>query len=144
MYRSIIDMLSHLVYVSTRKNNCTQEEIEKILDACKRNNKEQDVTGVLLYSDTQFVQYLEGDYKQIINLYDHIKADDRHKNAVMICSSPIQERSFPSWQMGAKKLENITYRTQMDIADKEIFASVLAGQEQQSSKAIALLQKFFK
>lgn len=137
-------MLSHLVYVSTRKSNCTDEEIAKILAACKKNNKDQDITGVLLYSDTHFVQYLEGAYSNIISLYDHIKKDDRHKNAVMISSSAIKERSFPSWQMGAKKFDNITYQTNMDAADKKVFESVLAGNEQQSSRAIALVKKFFK
>ena len=73
-------MLSQLVYVSIRKPQCTEEEIQKILDACKRNNQGKDITGVLLYSGTHFVQYLEGDFKKINELYDNIKSDVRHKN----------------------------------------------------------------
>lgn len=137
-------MLSHLVYVSTRKKNCTDKEITQILEACRKNNLAKDITGVLLYSDTQFVQYLEGEYQEIIALYDHIKKDDRHQKAVMVSSCAIAERSFPSWQMGAKEFNKVTYDTDMTSDNKRIFETVLAGQEQQSSKTIALIKKLFK
>lgn len=139
-------MLSQLVYVSVRKPSCTEEEIQKILAACQRNNSDKYITGVLLYSGTHFVQYLEGDYRKIVSLYDNIKEDDRHKNVVMITSSPIKERSFPSWQMGAKKFDDnsIEFQTEMDPSEKETFSSILAGSEQQGNKAVSIMKKFFK
>ncbi|WPP50328.1 BLUF domain-containing protein [Catalinimonas niigatensis] len=138
-------MLSQLVYVSVRNPSCTEEEIQKILAACKRNNKEKDVTGVLLYSNTHFVQYLEGEYSKISSLYDKIKTDSRHKNAIMINTAPIQERSFPSWQMGAKKFDNdeITYQTDMSSSEKVAFKSLLSGKES-NNLTIGLIKKFFK
>ncbi|MEQ9165113.1 MAG: BLUF domain-containing protein, partial [Fulvivirga sp.] len=48
-------MLSQLVYVSNRKPNCTEEEIEKILASCKKNNPPLNITGILLYSDKKFI-----------------------------------------------------------------------------------------
>lgn len=139
-------MLSQLVYVSARKAICTDREIEKILDACKRNNHDSDITGVLLYSNTHFVQYLEGEYKKIIGLFDKIKEDDRHKNVVMITSGPIKERLFPSWQMGAKKFDNnnVTFETEMSTSEQEQFKSILAGNTTGENKAIGLIRKFFK
>lgn len=139
-------MLSQLVYVSVRKSSCTEEEIQKILASCKKNNAGLDITGVLLYSDTNFVQYLEGEYKQIIGLYDKIKTDDRHKNFVLITSSPILERSFPSWQMGSKKFNNtdINYQTDMDDSEQQLFKSILSGQGQEGNKALTLMKKFLK
>ena len=137
-------MLSHLVYVSTRKKNCTDKEIAQILETCRKNNLARDITGVLLYSETQFVQYLEGEYQEIVTLYDHIKKDDRHQNAVMVSSCAIAERSFPSWQMGTKEFHKIAFHAEMSQDDKRVFETVLAGQEQQSSKTIALIKKLFK
>jgi Sensors of blue-light using FAD len=58
-------MLSQLVYVSNRKANCTEAEIEKILASCKKNNPPLNITGVLLYSDIKFIQLVEGEYKVI-------------------------------------------------------------------------------
>ena len=137
-------MLSHLVYVSTRKKSCTDEEVALILEASRKNNASRNITGVLLYSETQFVQYLEGEYREIVALYDHIKKDDRHHNAVMVSSCAIAERSFPSWQMGTKEFHKIAFHAEMSPDDKRIFETVLAGQEQQSSKTIALIKKLFR
>lgn len=138
-------MLSHLVYVSNRRPNCSEEEIGKILSACKKNNAGLDITGVLLYSDTHFVQYLEGEYKEIIGLYDRIKGDSRHKNPVLITSAPIQKRLFPSWQMGSKKLaESIDFRTDITVSDKNLFQDILAGKAQEGNRAFQLIEKVFK
>ena len=139
-------MLSNLVYVSYRKPECTEGEIQNILDACQRNNKELDITGVLLYSDKQFVQYLEGEYKTIYGLYDKIKTDNRHKNVVLISSYPIKERVFPSWQMGAKqfKEDNVDFLTDLSATEKQKFRSILAGEGQEDNKAMEVLQKIFK
>lgn len=138
-------MLSQLVYVSVRSSNCTEEEIQNILAACKRNNKEKDVTGVLLYSETHFVQYLEGEYSKISSLYDKIKLDNRHKDALMINTAPIKERSFPSWQMGSKKFNNdeIEYQTELNPSERVAFKSLLAGKES-NQQTIKLIKKFFK
>lgn len=138
-------MLSHLVYVSVRQPSCTDQEIEKILASCKKNNAGLDITGVLLYSDTQFVQYLEGEYKEISALYDRIKSDPRHKNAVLITSAPIQKRLFPSWQMGSKKLgSSVDFKTDITASDKELFKDILAGKVQEGSRTFQLIEKFFK
>lgn len=139
-------MLSHLVYVSTRTPKCTEVEIEKILASCKKNNHDIGITGVLLYSDTNFVQYIEGEYKTIITLYDKIKTDSRHKNPVLISSAPITERSFPSWQMGSKTfdLASIEYQTDISAEDKAIFKSILSGKSQEGNKALTLMKQFFK
>ncbi|MDX1628766.1 MAG: BLUF domain-containing protein [Fulvivirga sp.] len=137
-------MLSHLIYVSVRKKNCTEEEIDNILAACKRNNKEIDVTGVLLYSDTHFIQYLEGEYKTIMGLYDKIKEDERHKNVVLITTGQINKRTFPSWQMGAKKIneDKISFDTDLSANEAAKFREIINGKG--NNQAIELMKKFFK
>jgi hypothetical protein len=139
-------MLSQLVYVSLRTPSCTEEEIQKILASCKKNNKEEDVTGVLLYSDTHFLQYLEGDYRNISSLYDKIKLDKRHKSALMVSSAPISKRSFPSWQMGAKKFDkqDVVFQSEMSTSEQDAFHALLSGQSEDGHQALGLIKKFFK
>jgi Sensors of blue-light using FAD len=138
-------MLSQLVYVSNRKANCTPEEIEKILASCKKNNPPLNITGVLLYSDTKFIQLVEGDAKVITTLYDKIKTDPRHDKTMMISYNPIQLKSFPSWHMGARKIagSEIDFKTDINSEDKEIFKSLLSGKEENGLKVLGLLKKFF-
>lgn len=137
-------MLSQLVYVSRRNENCTAEEIENILQACLRNNDKIDVTGVLLYSNTHFIQYLEGDYRKITGVYDKIKQDSRHRNVALITTGPIKERSFPSWKMGSREFSETTlkYHQHLNQEEKEIFHSLLSGKEHNNS--VDLIRKFFR
>jgi len=139
-------MLSQLIYVSKRESTCTEEEIEKILTACERNNKAKDITGVLLYSPTHFVQYLEGNYNEISDLYHTIKQDSRHKDTVMLGSGPIASRSFPSWQMGAKNFNDFTIEYDSNIEENELatFQRILEGKNSANSEMISVIKKFFK
>ncbi len=138
-------MLSYIVYVSQRHATCTQEEIDKILEACERNNSHSDATGVLLYSESKFIQYLEGDYKKIISLYDKIKQDPRHRNVVMVQMGNIDERLFPSWQMGSRQIsENkVDYKTRLSHQESVTFNNILEGKEQTGNKSLEMIRKFF-
>ena len=59
--------LYQLVYTSARNAKCDENEITSIVAACQRNNPGKDITGVLLYSDNRFLQYLEGNANEIRN-----------------------------------------------------------------------------
>lgn len=136
--------LYQLVYSSIRTPLCTQDEIDKILEACKKNNPKHEVTGVLLHSDNTFIQYLEGS-KDIIKLYDLIKTDPRHKSVALLNYSPLQQRVFPSWHMGYKSLtrSNIDFLTEGSQTEKSIFRSLINGEKQSDASAVKLLVKFF-
>lgn len=138
-------MLSQLVYVSNRKPNCTDAEIGKILDSCKKNNPALDITGVLLYSDTKFIQLVEGESKVIMALYDKIKLDPRHSSPFMISYNPIKEKAFPSWHMGTKKFSGnaVDFKTDISADDKKIFGNLLNGKEQEGQKILNIIKKFF-
>ena len=138
-------MLSQLIYVSNRKSICTDAEIDKILSSCKKNNPSLDITGLLLYSDTKFIQIVEGASKTITSLYDKIKQDPPHANAMMISFSPIKERAFPSWHMASKKISDteIEFKTDITKEDKEIFDKILKGQEENGSKVLSMMKKLF-
>ena len=136
--------LYQLVYTSLRNPSCNEQEIEKILDACQKNNPSKNVTGILLHSENHFIQYLEGN-KDIIKLYDLIKDDTRHRRPVLLSYGPLQERVFPSWHMGYKSLsrERVDFLTEGDLGEKQIFQSILKGEKQSSVNAVNLLVKFF-
>jgi hypothetical protein len=138
-------MLSQLVYVSNRKSTCTQSEIDKILASCKKNNPALDITGVLLFSDTKFIQLVEGEAKIIMDLYDKIKKDPRHSNPMMISYNPISEKTFPSWHMASKNIlkNEVDFKTDISKEDKAIFNSILNGKEENGQKVLNLLKKFF-
>ncbi|SDM46646.1 Sensors of blue-light using FAD [Catalinimonas alkaloidigena] len=138
-------MLSQLVYVSQRQKACTSAEIDRILAACQKNNPALGITGVLLYSDTQFIQLVEGDYKVLMGLYEKIQHDARHHQPRMISVGPIRQKTFPSWHMGSKKLGEgkVDFHTDITPEDRVLFSRLLMGKEANGQQVLGLLKKFF-
>lgn len=82
-----------------------------------------------MHSDSKFIQYLEGDSKEILDLYDLIKKDDRHTNVVMLSYGPLPERLFPSWHMGYKELkpDELAFNTDISEEDLGISNDLISG-----------------
>jgi len=138
-------MLIYLLYTSTRTKKCTQTEIDKILTVCNQHNLAENITGVLLYSENKFVQYLEGEYTILTSLYDKIKEDDRHQKVRLMAVGMIEQRAFPSWHMGNKKLswQEIDFVTEMTNDEKASFDAIIANETKQGEKIQRVLQALF-
>ena len=138
--------LHRLVYTSFRKPDCDDAEIQKILDSCKKNNPGRNVTGILMHSDKRFIQYIEGEKKDLLELYDLIKEDPRHGGINQRNLEPIKERVFPSWQMGYKDVskENLSFNTTISDIDKHHFEGLLDGKIDFSDEGMKLVKLFFK
>lgn len=138
--------LYRLVYTSSRKPNCTDEEIEKILNSCKRNNPSKDLTGVLLHSEKRFLQYLEGDKDELQRLYELIQKDDRHGGVNKRDFTEIEERMFPSWSMSYRDVSKSTieFNTQLPEKDKALFRELVHGEGLIPNRGVRLIKTFFK
>ena len=53
-------MLSHVVYVSTASEPMDDEDLAELLAQSRERNARNDITGMLLYKDSRFIQLLEG------------------------------------------------------------------------------------
>ena len=90
----------YLIYVSTAASLLSINELVLLLDKSRANNDRLDITGMLLYKGGNFMQILEGDKQSVLNLYDVIKADSRHKNVSLIKTGKLGARNFENWSMG--------------------------------------------
>jgi hypothetical protein len=76
-----------------------REQIEQILLVSRRNNEAAEITGALLFSDTNFSQVLEGPRAEVERLYETLNHDPRHKDLLLLLSEPLAAREFPDWSM---------------------------------------------
>lgn len=138
--------LYKLVYTSSRRPNCDEAEIEKILASCKKNNPSREITGVLLHSNHRFIQYLEGDKEQIMHLFEAIKGDNRHGGVNLRYYAPIENRIFPSWHMGYKNVnQNSTvFQTSITEGDQIVFKKLIENQNQSELEGMRVLKLFFE
>ena len=90
----------YLIYVSSAIKLMHDDELLLLLEKARENNSRLGITGMLLYKEGNFMQMLEGEKKTVLELYDAIKKDERHKDIVTIVSGDIKERNFENWTMG--------------------------------------------
>ncbi len=140
-----MSQLHRLVYTSVRKPNCDDTEIEKILDSCRKNNPGRNITGVLVHSDKRFLQYIEGEKKDLEELFELIKKDDRHAAVNQRNFEPIDKRIFPSWQMGYKDLSSeLAFHSDASTEDQKIIKALINDEMDFSNQGLKVLQLFFK
>ncbi|QFT76369.1 BLUF domain-containing protein [Erythrobacter sp. THAF29] len=91
-------MLSQYLYISTAPS-LSRDEVESILASSARNNPAKDITGLLLYNGRNFLQLIEGDEAELVELMVRITHDPRHTGISILEQRKIDQRSCPDWSM---------------------------------------------
>ncbi len=104
-------MLSKIIYVSTRVT--TDQAAQKIEDdniqsVSERNNRKNDVTGILVSTNRHYIQILEGHDEVIHPLFDTIKNDIRHKKVQLKADRAIKMRVFRGWAMNIININSMS------------------------------------
>lgn len=92
--------LQCIVYQSTAIETLSNIDLEFILEDSRKFNEEVNVTGVIIYSNGRFFQYIEGQSEDLIRVYDRIKKSRYHRDIIELLDMPVPERFFPQWAMG--------------------------------------------
>lgn len=94
---------TQLIYVSDLVNQ-DEGQIASIVESAVRHNREDGITGMLLYSGGNFLQVLEGEKSRVRGTYDRIAMDPRHRNLTLLTEEEVPERHFANWSMGYRQL----------------------------------------
>jgi hypothetical protein len=124
--------LSQLVYVSS---NCISaesldQEIDVILNTARQHNKNNNITGALLFNTGHFAQVLEGPEAAVENIFERIQGDERHENCIVLSCESIQNRSFSEWSMayeGGDSVAKNQFSHMLENSDKT--GDILAADE---------------
>ena len=92
--------LVQLIYTSQAVEPFSGEQLSKLLEAARANNKALGVSGMLVYEDRIFLQALEGDESVVMPLYEKIGQDKRHEQLILLSKRAVEERAFSEWTMG--------------------------------------------
>jgi hypothetical protein len=95
--------LFQLVYMSSLANS-DPELVNDILEVAVRNNKANNITGMMLYAEGNIVQVLEGEHADVMTTFNRILVDKRHAGIFVLYERSISERDFGSWSLGYKQL----------------------------------------
>lgn len=88
-----------LMYVSKVEEDFDPSELDDILRDARERNTREDMTGLLFFTTSHFVQYIEGDSKAVNELYRDLMSDTRHTDLSLLVYGSIDKRMFASWKM---------------------------------------------
>jgi hypothetical protein len=111
-------MLVRLLYASRAPKDIDSALIESILDQSRSHNPGAGVTGILCYSGRIFMQVLEGNRKEVSQLYNSIVTDSRHTDVEILLFEDITERRFFNWTMGQVNLSKVNPSTLLKYSEK--------------------------
>lgn len=97
-------MLKYLAYVSRQSYILSEDAIADLLKRCRTNNAKNNITGMLIYFDGTFVQFLEGPEETINQLFSTIIKDKRHQDVILLLDGKAEKREFADWSMAYKKI----------------------------------------
>jgi hypothetical protein len=93
-------MLTRLIYASEPDVTLSPDAVESILQHARVANLRNNLTGMLIFDATAFLQVLESRREEVSRLYGRIAQDPRHRRVVLLEVAPIDERRFGRWTMG--------------------------------------------
>jgi len=73
--------------------------LAELLGASARNNRRDEITGVLAYAEGIFIQAIEGLPHAVDDLMARLKRDSRHRDLVVLGEDLASDRAFPIWMM---------------------------------------------
>ncbi|GGF13682.1 hypothetical protein GCM10011383_26140 [Hymenobacter cavernae] len=83
----------------------TESQLEELLTKARATNTANSLTGVLLYSNGDIMQVLEGEQEMVQHIYEKIRQDIRHRDVSTLADGQIQRRNFSQWSMGFKAVD---------------------------------------
>lgn len=98
--------MKRIIYCSRATEPLGPEDLIGLLAESRQNNREREITGMLLYSHASFLQLIDGDDGAIDRLYAKIARDPRHGDLRLLVETEVSVRSYPDWSMGFAHLDD--------------------------------------
>jgi Sensors of blue-light using FAD len=130
-----------ILYISKAARPMTHGDLAGLLEHARRRNAQEGITGVLLYSEGAFMQYLEGPAEALLRVYAIIKAHPLHFGLIDLVREPISTRAFAEWSMAGHWVGAGT--TPPLSEDFDLLAARMAAAVNVNSAARELLAKFW-
>ncbi len=93
-------MLKRIRYISEFSDALGPDGLRQVAADSARNNKRDQITGLLISAGNLFFQLLEGPPTAVDECYRRIKEDPRHRNVLLLAMEVGDlERLCPNWDM---------------------------------------------
>ena len=132
--------MRQLLYASNTSRDLSDDVLEDILAASRKNNVKVGITGLLLYIEGGFMQILEGDTSAVTETFDRISRDRRHWNSIVLLDREAP-RAFGEWSMGFTRVVKDSDPTAIALTEDAIHGRLKPGS---SAEIVTLLRTFYR
>lgn len=131
--------LSTVVYRSRARSPLTDRDLRGLLRTAQARNQREAITGVVLYDDSRFFQWLEGPPDGVERVMASIRQDPRHTDLEVLAARESPARRFQGWDMklAARGADAAVWRDEVLEPPREIIEDL----RRQPAAAPALLVK---
>ncbi len=135
--------LYSLVYRSTASRPLAKSDLERILNIARKTNLQEHVTGLLLFTEGRFMQYLEGPQSGVLKIFESIKKSSLHHQIVEVSRQSVSSREYGDWSM-AFLADTDAHELPRASEDAALLGALEAEATDDSSKAHTQLAEFWK
>jgi hypothetical protein len=119
----------------------SHESLSSLSEEASARNDSRCLTGLLLYSNGNFMQCLEGSKESIGTLMRSINSDPRHFGLIVLEEGNISNREFANWGMAARSPDRgLTTMSHSNAIDVWLNTSI----DEKKSSARFLLEDFWQ
>ncbi|MGM1057016.1 MAG: BLUF domain-containing protein [Bacteroidota bacterium] len=124
-------MRQSISYVSTAKSDLSKEHVENLLESTATRNNALDISGILLCSEGNFFQLLEGEKEKVNDLFSIIKKDSRHNNLIKFIDKPAAQATNEGYFC-----DFITQNTKFDQSNLENYLRYIQVLDRKAQNAV--------
>ena len=125
-------MLRRLAYVSYPAADLPPTEVSRIIQVSRTNNQAAGITGVLVYTGTDFAQLIEGRPDAVESLWCRLQADPRHHDVISFIDESAERAWFDTWRMGYLYDDSLSHQ----IAEWRVLRARLAHIERDAVRML--------
>ena len=133
-----------LIYSSEAAPELTTADLEGMLAESRIRNRAHGITGVLVFVDGAFLQVLEGEKNDVLDLMGRIERDPRHSAIKVFHEQETDERAFASWSMAylSPSAEEVSRWAELEGATT--IGSVLSSLEKEPGRLPGMVVNILK
>lgn len=133
-----------LVYSSEASPGLAVAELEGMLAESRIRNKAHGITGVLVFVEGAFLQILEGEKADVLDLMERIERDPRHRGIKVFYEQDVDERAFGSWSMAYLSPSADDVAKWAELAGATTIGDVLASVESNPGRLPGMVVNILK
>jgi hypothetical protein len=127
-----------ICFVSSASAHLPEDKVETLLMEWREKNNANNIKGMLLFSEGNFFQVLEGEKNKVLELFEQIREDPRHHSIIQVVGKDLSTGSFDDYI--AEHLKHTTFSKPELVSE---YCESVKGMDPQTQRHIKIILETF-